>query len=37
MFDLTARLGVPEMPQVPFAFLFECNQPSGNLVDFGKR
>ena len=32
MFDLTTRLGVPEMSQVLFAFLFGCNQPNGNLV-----
>ena len=25
------------VPQVPFAFEFECNQPNGNSVDFGKR
>ena len=31
----TRNLRVPEMPQIPFAF--ECNQPNGNSVDFGKR
>ena len=28
---------VPKIPQIPFAFAFECNQLNGNLVDLGKR
>ena len=31
------RLCVPEMPQIPFAFAFDCNQPNGNSVDFWKK
>ena len=28
---------IPEIPQIPFAFKFECNQLNDNAVDFGKR
>ena len=29
--------GVRKIPQIPLAIEFECNQPNGNSVDFGKR
>ena len=30
-------VSAPKIPQIPFAFEFECNQPHGNSVNFGKR